>query len=52
MLVAPKPITPSPLLPCNSINTPPGSLSQTHPYYGQLAQDLIVKMLIAVLKIV
>ena len=37
---------------CNGINTPPGSLSQTYLHYRQLAQYLIVKMLIAILKIV
>ena len=52
MLVISKPITPAPLLSYNSINTPPNSLSQTHLYYRQLVQHLIVKMLIAVLKIV
>ena len=52
MPVASKPVTLAPLLPYNSINTPPSSLSQTHLYYRQLAQHLIVEILIAVLKIV
>ena len=52
MPVAFKPVTPAPLLPYNSINTPLSSPSQTHLHYGQLAQHLIVKMLVAVLKIV
>jgi hypothetical protein len=52
MPVASKPVTPAPSLPCDGMNTPPGSPSQTHPHYRQLAQHLIVKMLAAILKIV
>jgi len=51
MLVVFKPVMPAPLLPYNSINTPPSSLSQTHLHYKQSAQH-IIEMLIAVLKIV
>jgi len=51
MPVASNPVTPAPL-PCNSINTPPSSPSQTHLYYGQSAQHLIVEKLAALLKIV
>ena len=52
MPVASKLVTPAPSLPCDGINIPPSSLSQTHLYYRQLAQYLIVKMLAAILKIV
>ena len=52
MPVVSKPITPVPSLPYNGINIPPGSLSQMYLYYGQSAQNLIIKMLVAVLKIV
>jgi len=52
MPVIPKPVILAPLLAYNSINTPPYSLSQTHPHYKQLAQYLTIKMLIAALKIV
>ena len=52
MPVISKPVTPAPSLLYNGINIPPSSLSKTYLYYGQLGQHLIVKMLIAVLKIV
>ena len=52
MLVVSKPVTPAPLLPYDGMNTPPSSLSQTHLYYGQLAQNLIIKIFVAILKIV
>ena len=52
MPVTSKPVTPAPLLLYNGTNIPPSSLSQTHLYYSQLAQHLIIEMLAAVLKIV
>jgi len=52
MPVTSKPVTLAPLLPYNSINTPPSSPSQTYLYYGQSAQHFIVKMLAVMLKIV
>jgi len=52
MPVISKPITLAPLLPCNSINTPPNSPSQTYLHYRQLIQHLIVKILTAILKII